>query len=366
VITIELAAAGGVAPYYLVTGGIERAGELLDPQISGRRRFVVSDDTVARLYGGALADRVDAPLLAVAPGEEHKSLASAENITRWLLSLGAERRDVVIAIGGGVVTDLAGFAASVTLRGLRWVAVPTTLLGMVDAAVGGKTGVDLDVGKNLIGTFWQPAAVLADPAALATLEPRQLRSGLVEVVKAAIIRPASLPAVLDRCGAAVASGALGDAEPLIAEAVRIKAEIVAGDEREAGQRAALNLGHTVGHAVEAATGYRRFVHGEAVAWGLLVALALAVRRRAITSDEARAWARRLASVASFPPVADLGWETLRTFITRDKKAAGGRVGWVLPRSGGVDVGVAVGDDEARDAWLAVRDAGRAEGVVQLF
>ena len=365
-ITIDLVVARGIAPYHLAAGGIEHAAELLAPQLAGRRRFVVTDESVARLHGRSLAERLGAPLHAVAPGEEHKSLATAERIARWLLSLGVERQDVVIAVGGGVVTDLAGFAASVTLRGLRWVAVPTTLLGMVDAAVGGKTGVDLDVGKNLIGTFWHPAAVLADPAVLATLDRRQLRSGLVEVVKAAIIRPETLAAVLDRCGAAVASGELGDAEPLIAAAVRIKAEIVGADERESGQRAALNLGHTVGHAIEAATGYRRYLHGEAVAWGLMTALVVAHRRDRVDTADARRWVRRLTDAVDLAPVGDVEWEALRGYIARDKKAVGGRVGWVLPRAGGVDLDVAVADDEARDAWDAVRGARGAEELLGLF
>lgn len=352
-ITVELAAAAGAAPYHLGAGALRQAAELLAPQLAGRRAFVVSDETVARLHAAALADRLGAPLLALPAGEQHKTLASAERIVRWLLARGAERRDAVVAAGGGVVTDLAGFAASVTLRGVRWVAVPTTLLGMVDAAVGGKTGVDLDLGKNLVGTFWQPAAVLADPGALATLDRRQLRSGLVEVVKAAIIAPAALPGLLDRAGAGVAAGEVALAEPLIAEAVRVKGEIVAADERETGRRAALNLGHTLGHALEAATGYRRLLHGEAVAWGLLTALSLAVRRRLLEPGEARRWVRRLLDAAALPPVADLPWETLRAFIGRDKKAAAGTVGWVLPRAGGVDTGVAVADEEAREAWRAV-------------
>ena len=359
-ITVELAAAAGAAPYHLGAGALRQAAELLAPQLAGRRAFVVSDETVARLHAAALADRLGAPLLALPPGEEHKTLASAERVVRWLLGRGAERRDAVVAVGGGVVTDVAGFAASVTLRGVRWVAVPTTLLGMVDAAVGGKTGVDLDLGKNLVGTFWQPAAVLADPEALATLDRRQLRSGLVEVVKAAIIAPSVLSGLLDRAGAAVAAGELALAEPLIAEAVRVKAEIVAADEREAGRRAALNLGHTLGHALEAATGYRRLLHGEAVAWGLLTALSLAVRRRLLEPGEARRWVRRLLDAAALPPVADLPWEALRGFIGRDKKAAAGTVGWVLPRVGRVDTGVTVADGEAREAWRAV-SASAAEG-----
>jgi len=350
VITIELAAGGGARPYLLERGALGRAGELLAAHTAGRRPFVVSDETVARLHAGELAERLGAPLLALPPGEEQKSLAGAEAIARWLLDRGVERGDVVIAVGGGVVTDLAGFAASITLRGLRWVAVPTTLLGMVDAAVGGKTGVDLDLGKNLLGTFWHPEAVLADPGTLETLDRRQLRSGLVEVVKAAMITPARLTAEVDRAAEAVAGGGLDAVEGLIAEAVRVKAAIVAADEREAGRRAALNLGHTVGHALEGATGYRRYLHGEAVAWGIAVALELAVRRGELAADDARRWLRRLRAVVTPPSVADLGWDALRSFVARDKKGTAGAVRWVLPHASGVAAGVVVTDGEAAAAW----------------
>jgi 3-dehydroquinate synthase len=237
---------------------------------------------------------------------------------------------------------------------------------MVDAAVGGKTGVDLDLGKNLIGTFWQPAVVLADPEVLSTLDRRQLRSGLVEVVKAAMIAPGRAGVSLDRHGAAIAAGAVDGAEALIAAAVRVKAEIVGADERESGRRAALNLGHTVGHALEAATGYRRFLHGEAIAWGLAVVLLVAHRRGALGAGEARHWAERLTDVVDLVPAADIEWESVRTRLARDKKAASGRVGWVLPRTGGVDLDVAVADDEARGAWEAVRGARSARDLLALF
>lgn len=354
--TIALPTARGPVPYHLGNGLLEQAPALLAPLLTGRA-FAVSDRNVAPLHAHALAERLGAPLLTLAAGEEHKTLAEAERAARWFVEHGIERRDLVVAVGGGVVTDLVGFAASITLRGVAWVAVPTTLLGMVDAAVGGKTGVDLDVGKNLLGTFWQPAAVVADPLVLATLDRRQLRSGMVEVVKAAMISPAAMQELVDRYAGCVLAGELETAEPLLLEAVRVKAEIVAADERESGRRAALNLGHTLGHALEAATNYRRFLHGEAVAWGILAALRLSVGRGLLERDDARAWAARLEVVAPLPPVADLGWGTLAAFITRDKKSVGGRIGWVLPRSGGVEIGVAVGMDEAGAAFAALQDVG---------
>lgn len=348
-----MATARGTVPYHLGAGLLGEIAPLVAAAARGRA-FVVSDANVASLHASAVAARLGAPLHVVPAGEEHKTLAEAERLARWLLGHGVERCDVLVAVGGGVVTDLAGFAASITLRGVAWVAVPTTLLGMVDAAVGGKTGVDLDAGKNLLGTFWQPAAVVADPLALATLDRRQLRSGMAEVVKAALISPATLRALVDRHAAGLGAGEPADAGELLLAAVRVKAEIVAEDEREGGRRAALNLGHTLGHALEAATGYRRFLHGEAVAWGVLAALALSVRRGSMAAAEAREWADRIALLAPLPPLADLGWEALAAFVGRDKKSAGGRVGWVLPRAGGVDVGVAVDPAEARAAFESLR------------
>ncbi len=340
----------GPVPYHLGAGVLARVDEVVAPLLAGRRCFVVSDQNVAPLYARGVAARLAAPLLELPAGEERKTLAEAERVARWLLAHAVERRDVVVAVGGGVVTDLAGFAASNTLRGIDWIATPTTLLGMVDAAIGGKTGVDLDVGKNLLGSFWQPAAVVADPLVLATLDRRQLRSGMVEVLKAAMISPALMCELVDRSAGRVLAGELEVAEPLLLGAVRVKADIVAADEREGGRRAALNLGHTLGHALEATTGYRRFLHGEAVAWGILAALRLAVGRGLIGRGDGRAWAVRLEAAAPLPPVADLAWDALATAIARDKKAAGGRVGWVLPRPGGVDVGVPVEIDEARQTF----------------
>jgi 3-dehydroquinate synthase len=350
---LEMHTRRGAVPYHLGAGLLARVDVVLAPLLAARRAFVVSDENVAPLYARAVAALLRAPLLGLPAGEERKTLGEAETVARWLLAQGAERRDVVVAVGGGVVTDLVGFAASITLRGLDWVAAPTTLLGMVDAAVGGKTGVDLDLGKNLLGSFWQPAAVIADPLALATLDRRQLRSGMVEVVKAAVISPAAMQELVDRHAARLAAGDLDSAEPLLLEAVRVKAEIVAADEREGGRRAALNLGHTLGHALEAATGYRRFLHGEAVAWGILAALRLAAGRELLGLGAARAWAARLEVAAPLPTVADLEWGTLAAFIARDKKAAAGRVGWVLPAAAGVEIGVPVALDEAGATFRAL-------------
>lgn len=365
-ITLTLRSAAGDSPFFLGHGVFDDLPRLVREAAGSGRAFVVSDENVASLWAHRAASSVDAPLLALPAGEEGKRWPAVEQILRWLIGFGVERKDLLVAVGGGVVTDLAGFAASVALRGIAWVAVPTTLLGMVDAAIGGKTGIDLEMGKNLAGTFWHPRAVIADPCVLATLDRRQVRSGLAEVVKAALIAPGVLTHHLD---AHLGGLARGDREPpadFIAAAVRVKADIVASDEREAGPRAALNLGHTMGHALEAATGYGRFLHGEAVAWGLLEALLLGVSLGLLEKNLAAAWARRVEQLRPLPPVDDLAWERLRPFVARDKKRSGGEPGWVLPRPGGVAVGVAVSESEAADAFSRLVSLSPGASFTRLF
>ena len=365
-ITLALRSSAGELPYYLGRGILDELSRLVRAAGEPRRLFVVSDEIVAPLWAAHAADALEAPLLALPAGEEHKRWPAVEQILRWLLGFGVERGDLLVAIGGGVVTDLAGFAASVALRGLAWVAVPTTLLGMVDAAVGGKTGIDLEAGKNLAGTFWHPRAVIADTSVLATLGGRQLRAGLAEVVKAGLLAPGALTHPLDAHLEEVAQRGGEVPTELIAAAVRVKAEVVAADEREAGPRAALNLGHTLGHALEAATAYRRFLHGEAVAWGLLQALLLAVQRSLLDAAAARSWARRIELLRPLPPLGDLSWSQLQPFVARDKKRRGGAPGWVLPRSGGVALAVKVSDDEAAQAFARLAALPPGAPFAQLF
>ncbi len=352
--TLELVHGSERAPYHVGEGALGEIADLVRPLGERGQLFVVSDATVGPLYGADVAERLDAPLLELPVGEEHKRWPAVERILRWLIANQAERSGVVVAVGGGVVTDTAGFAAAIALRGMRWVAVPTTLLGMVDAAVGGKTGVDLDVGKNLVGAFWPPRAVIADPLVLATLDLRQVRSGLAEVVKSAMIAPSTLEHVLDSHLGPVAAGDPMQALELVVGCVRIKAEIVAVDEREAGPRKALNLGHTLTHALEGATDYAGFLHGEAVAWGLLADLRLARDRGLLSTAEALTWAERLQALAPLPGLAALPWESVAPYVGRDKKRQGGRVGWVLPRMGGVVLDVPVTDAEAGTVYAQLR------------
>jgi 3-dehydroquinate synthetase len=261
---------------------------------------------------------------ALPDAERGKTFAALEQAASRLLRAGATRRSLVVALGGGAVTDAAGFLAATFMRGVAWAAVPTTLLGMVDAALGGKTAVNLPLAKNAVGAFHPPAAVLADPASLATLAPRQLRSGFGEVLKYALLRPALLreAAAAARAGRAPAS--------LVAACAGIKVEIVARDPKERGERKLLNLGHTYGHGVEAAGGFARYTHGEAVAVGLAFAFRLA-RALGRVDGEAVAAAEEAIEAAGLPvrvppPIA----RQARRLMGYDKKRTAGGLMWVLP------------------------------------
>ena len=301
------------------------------------RRFVVTDEIVAGLH------RPEAEAHAVVPpGEASKTLACAEQILRELARAGVARGDLVLAVGGGVVGDLAGFCAAIYQRGLRCVQVPTTLVAQVDSAYGGKTGVDLPEGKNYAGVFHQPSAVLVDPSALATLPAAEHAAGYAEVVKTALIAGGPL-------WARVRSGAEPDDE-VIWSCLRTKLAVVAADERDDGRRRVLNLGHTVGHAIEAATGYRRYRHGEAVAIGLMCALRLSGR------DALRAEVGELLAARGLPLRFDsAGVDDVLAAVAGDKKRRDGRVGFVLVEAPGeVSAGHEVGEAELRAAVEEVR------------
>ncbi len=338
----------------VVGGGLLRGSLSSGTGFPGERALVVSNLTVGPLHARAFASSLGlGPPLELPDGEGSKSWPQVERICREALGRGLGRGGVLVGVGGGVVTDMVGFAASVFLRGVAWVAVPTTLLAMVDAAIGGKTGINLAEGKNLVGTFWPPRLVLADVATLRTLPPRELRAGLAEVVKAAWIADRGL---LERipAGAALDAADPSPWEELVARAARVKIRVVEEDERESGARQALNLGHTVGHALEAATGYRRFLHGEAVAWGLLAAGRIALGRGVLSRagwEELVAAVRRLEPL---PPVGDLDMGTLRPYLERDKKLDERGVAWVLPTDHGVLLGQRVEPGEVEAAWEAVR------------
>ncbi len=300
-------------------------------------RYLVSDQIVGRRYAARLP-RVEAEL-RVEPGEGAKTLASAEFVLRGLAEAGLDHDGVVVALGGGVVGDLAGFCAAVYQRGVRVVQVPTTLVAQVDSAYGGKTGVDLPEGKNYVGAYHQPSAVLVDPRVLSTLPAPELAAGWAEVIKTALVAGGALwkrvkdgPASVDR--------------DLVLACARTKLSVVAEDERDAGRRQVLNLGHTVGHAIETATGYARYRHGEAVGLGLLAALSLSERHGLRADVEAllaeRGLPTRLAE--------DVDLAAVQAAVARDKKRRGGRVGFVLVDAPGqLRVGRPVADDALRAA-----------------
>ncbi len=324
-------------------GAVSRLGAIVDEEGSPRPRSVVSNSIVGPLWGTPAASSLGAPLIELPDGEEHKRWSTIETLLGRWLDEGLHRGDLVAAVGGGVLTDTAGFAAAVFLRGIDWIAVPTTLLAMVDASVGGKTGVNLDQGKNLVGAFWPPRLVVIDVDTLATLPERELRAGLAEVVKTAWIGDHDL---LTLVSSSLDMPATDEWEELVMRCVAVKAEIVGQDEREAGRRAALNLGHTLGHAIEAATGYRRFLHGEAVAWGLLASAMLGRRHGVLSSGGEETIKAAVASLGPLPPITDINPKSLSSHIGRDKKRNAKGIGWVLPTDDGIVLDQRVETDEA--------------------
>ena len=288
------------------------------------------------------------PIL-IPDGERHKTLRSVGQIYDALIRAGADRGSALVAVGGGVVGDTAGFAAATFLRGIALVHVPTTLLAQVDSSIGGKVGVNHALGKNLIGAFHQPAVVVTDPSLLATLPRREFRSGLYEVVKYGVIRSRPLfDRLVDHTKAVFAREAaiLG---PAIVESCRIKADVVSKDEREGGLRRILNFGHTIGHALEAVTRYRRFRHGEAIAYGMLGAADLAVERAAMSTGDRDALAALVAALGPLPSVADLPIPGVLQAIRRDKKVVHGRLHFVLATG----IGATVTVDDVSEAELAI-------------
>lgn len=316
--------------------------------------WIVSDSNVFPLYGDRLIETLRAAGFAVQglivhAGEASKNPDTYWDICSWMIRGGVERRDVVLTLGGGVVGDLGGFVAATVLRGLAFVQLPTTLLAMVDAAIGGKTGINHDLGKNLVGAFYQPRLVLADTHSLRTLPPRELRAGWAEVIKHGVIRDAALFAALEKHAADL--GSTGDAapvlpEPLTGEIIRqaaaVKVAVVNADEREQGERIILNYGHTLGHALEAATGYETLLHGEAVAIGMHAEAGIACAM-GLLSDAARAQQQQLLAAYGLPTAvpADIALDKIIALTLRDKKVQQRRVRWVLPTSIGT---VVVRDD----------------------
>jgi 3-dehydroquinate synthase len=349
------------------SGLLDRAGECLGKILQDRRAFIVTVPPVRRRWAKVLlkslsASGVETELLEMRDGERSKRLATLEKLAEKLVKQGADRGVTLIALGGGVVCDVTGFLASIYMRGVDVIQVPTTVLAQVDAAIGGKTGVNLVSGKvsgkNLLGTFHQPRAVLVDPAVLETLPSREYRAGLYESLKCGVIGDAGLfklfedrrREILDRDPVVV--------EKVIADSVRLKASVVSADEREGGLRQVLNFGHTIGHALEAETGYTQLLHGEAVAWGMIAATHIALSTGKLDSVTA---GRITNSVLGFGRLPRMKLQTASILkrLRSDKKTRQGVVHFILPREiGKVEITSDVPEAIVRSAVEEIRKLAR--------
>ncbi len=347
---LDVALGGRAYPIHIGAGVLDQAGATV--AAISRRAVIISNASVsahwlAPVRSSLTAANVDHDVLLIPDGEAHKNWATLQDVLTRFIELRAERSTVVVALGGGVVGDLAGFAAAVYQRGVPYVQVPTTLLAQVDSSVGGKTGINHPLGKNMIGAFHQPRAVLIDTNCLGTLPDRELSAGLAEVIKYGAIRDAQFFAWLE-----------GNIDALLARepqallyairgSCRIKADIVAADERESGERALLNFGHTFGHAIETASGYGSWLHGEAVAAGMILAARLSERVRGLAASD-RVRLETLTARARLPIAPpSLPVRRWRELIARDKKVEGGAVRFILLPS----LGRAIVTSEVREEDL---------------
>lgn len=370
---VQIDAANGASRILVGGGLLGQLGPLAAAHWpAARTAWLISDRTVYDLHGGTASASLEAAGLRVRaaivpPGEESKSFAQVLALYDQLLTGGAGRTDVVVALGGGVVGDLAGFVAATCLRGLPLVQAPTSLLAMVDSSVGGKTGVNHPTGKNLVGAFYQPPLVVVDPALLATLPPRELAAGWAEVVKYGFIER-SIPGCeagelvllpwLERAGADLARLEPAVTAAVVHHCIDLKARVVRADPTEQGLRAILNYGHTIGHALEAAAGYGALLHGEAVAIGMRAAMTIAVelgRCAPALLDRQQALVRRFGL-----PEATTGLrpEAVWSYLRRDKKAVAGQLRWILPAEPG-RVDIVQGVDEAVIGWALTAVTGMA-------
>ena len=328
-----------------------------------RRVFVITSPEIWALWGEAfLASFREEPVTSfLPPGESHKTMASVERLTREMIRAGGDRGSLLIAFGGGIVGDVGGFVAGIFMRGIPYIQVPTTFLSQVDSSVGGKVGVNLPEGKNLVGNFHHPRAVFADIDVLGTLSDRELHAGLMESIKAGIIRDRALLRFMDEHSDQVLGRDPRALERVIAASIRMKAGVVNKDERESGLRMILNLGHTVGHAMEAVTRYKAMLHGEAVAWGMVAALYLCRLRGTITASQMERLEGLIYRYGPLPALNKLRAARLVTATASDKKNVGGVRRFVLPVGIG-DAGV-VEDVTPAELEAAVKymlEKGKAE------
>jgi len=346
-LVVEVSTSSRRYPVYIQYGLAARLGELCREASVGTRLFPVSSPLVWKLHGAQIEKALagEEPIL-VADGERFKQLPTVSRIYDSLVRAQADRGSAIAAVGGGVIGDMAGFAAASYLRGIGLVQVPTTLLAQVDSAIGGKVGVNHPLGKNLIGAFYQPRLVLIDPALLSTLPRREFRAGLYEVIKYGMTSSRSLFDLLSH-GIKTVFGRDPDLLlRIIAESCAVKAGVVSADEREHGSRRVLNFGHTAGHALEAVTKYRRFRHGEAIAFGMLVAAEVAVARGTLADAARSALARVIVELGPLPAISDLSAAQMLEAMRLDKKIVSGTLHFVLA----TDIG----------AWTVVNDVTEKE------
>ncbi len=345
-------------------GSLSRAGTVLAELLPRASKvFVVTVAPVRRRWGAKLVRSLVSAgfkpqVIQMPDGETAKKLKTIETLAERLSRLGADRKAVLIALGGGVVGDVTGLLASLYMRGVELVQMPTTVLAQVDASVGGKTGVNLRAGKNLLGTFYHPRTVLIDPEVLRTLPDREFRAGLYEALKCGIIGDLDLFLRFEQKRAQIQKRDPVELEGLIAQSVKLKAEVVSADEREGGLRRVLNLGHTIGHALEAETGYSSLLHGEAVAWGLIAATNIALAVGRTDSITAGRIADAVLGLGRLPELKVSALKILQR-LQADKKTQGGVVHFVLPREiGKVEIAADVPDNVIINAVEELRRLSR--------
>jgi len=333
-ITVELH-----SPYtvLLERGALSHVGTLAKKYVDEAGSvMVLTTKPIRQHWGGALEASLQqaglkVTVLEMKDGERHKTCATVEDLAEKMAAAGADRGTLVVALGGGVVGDVGAFLASIYMRGVDVLQIPTTLVAMIDSAIGGKTGVNLSRGKNLVGTYHHPRAVLVDPLVLATLPDREYRSGLCEAIKYGIIRHRELFEFMEKYRHELHRRHPEKLEWLIAECVRLKAEIVVADERESDLRRILNFGHTLGHALEAATEYRQFLHGEAVGWGMVAACQIAALLRRVDADVSQRMVDAIIGIGSPLPPIETRAELILPHTAHDKKSRAGVLHFVLPR-----------------------------------
>jgi 3-dehydroquinate synthase len=348
----------------LEPGLLSRSGEILKKTLGSLPPvFVVTVPPVRRRWGKVLLRSLESAgfspkMLEMRDGETQKRLSTVDQLAENMVRMGADRRALVVAFGGGVVGDVAGMLASVYMRGAKLVQIPTTVQAQLDAAIGGKTGVNLKAGKNLVGTFYQPELVIIDPAILDTLPQREFRSGMYEAVKAGIIGKPNLFAQLTKLSIKALRDDSAAVTRAIAESVKLKADVVSADEKEGGLRRVLNLGHTLGHALEAATEYKQFLHGEAVAWGMQAAARIALDMNVCNADT---YERICGAVHAWGPLPEVNIQSAKALrlIQSDKKTENGAVHFVLPSAiGKVEIVKNVPESAILSAVAEIRRASR--------